>query len=217
MAGTTYKPSEMAAAILAIPGGIDTSDATAAADEILAGRTAYVNGVKIVGTATFAPTGQIITMMGKTAPTGYLACDGGVYDIADYAALAAYFAEQFEAANYFGGDGETTFAVPDLRGEFLRGSGTNSRENQGSGADVGTHQDATEHLFVAQGGSHWGFMASAQKKEKFKGANTVDTRIYSSREGAWTGNTWVSVPTDNVDVYYTSRPTNTSLLVCIKT
>ena len=26
------------------------------------------------------------------------------------------------SANYFGGDGETTFSVPDLRGEFLRGS-----------------------------------------------------------------------------------------------
>ena len=39
------------------------------------------------------------------------------------------------------GDGVTTFKVPNLLGEFLRGTGTNSYTNQGSGANVGVHQD----------------------------------------------------------------------------
>ena len=82
------------------------------------------------------PTGCIIQMMGITAPTGYLECDGQVYNISAYTRLANYFESQFGLKNYFGGDGTTTFAVPDLKGEFLRGSGTNSHTTEGSGASV---------------------------------------------------------------------------------
>ncbi len=58
------------------------------------------------------PVGHIISFMGNTAPKHYLACDGAEYNITDYPHLTQHFIDQFGTANYFGGDGTTTFAVP---------------------------------------------------------------------------------------------------------
>ena len=60
------------------------------------------------------PVGNIITYMGNNAPKHYLICDGGEYNIVDYPYLAQHFTDEFGSVNYFGGDGTTTFAVPDL-------------------------------------------------------------------------------------------------------
>ena len=62
----------------------------------------------------YAPIGTVVSIMGTTAPQDYLACDGTAYNISDYPQLADYFEAQFGSKNYFGGDGSTTFAVPDL-------------------------------------------------------------------------------------------------------
>lgn len=59
----------------------------------------------------------IIEMFGgDTAPVGYLECDGAVVLRATYPDLFAAIGETHGA-----GDGVTTFALPDLRGEFVRG------------------------------------------------------------------------------------------------
>lgn len=68
------------------------------------------------------PVGCIISFPGLAAPVGYLIADGTEYDISAYPRLAEFFRQQFGQANYFGGDGESTFAVPDLSGRFLLGS-----------------------------------------------------------------------------------------------
>lgn len=69
-----------------------------------------------------APIGSLTYFLGTEAPDGYLACDGAVHNIADYPDLASFIETQFQTKNHFGGDGETTFAVPDMRGRFLLGS-----------------------------------------------------------------------------------------------
>ena len=164
--------------------------------------------------AGFTPVGTVISVMGISAPANYLACDGTVYNIVDYPELATYFYQQFGSKNKFGGDGTTTFAVPDLRGEFLRGTGTNGHTDQGSGANVGVHQDATminqyftdnNNHIVARFKSNTDWMipngdASVPKGEaKYL---TIDATSGTS---------------SSVLYATTTRPTNTSVLYCIAT
>ena len=176
--------------------------------------------VKIPDIEEGPPIGEIISYMGTTAPNKFLICDGTAYNISDYPQLAQHFTDQFGAVNHFGGDGTTTFAVPDLRGEFLRGTGTATR-NTGTGAVVGEHQDATLHANVGSVGTSSDGWVGA-----FAGAGGISpTNIGNRNADATFGNsigiflgtnsnreaTFKGKPTT-----FTSRPTNTAVLYCIR-
>ena len=156
-----------------------------------------------------ALVGSVYSYMGVNVPLGYLACDGSTYNIADYPRLAGHIKGNFGSYNYFGGDGETTFAVPDLRGEFLRGTGTNSHNSQGSGLSVGTHQDGTQHLRTYVSNTYIGI---------YKGSAGEDNIIDADTLVPGTG--WVTASASKTNAqtsaYYTARPTNTSVLYIIK-
>ncbi|MCW8843024.1 MAG: tail fiber protein [Rhodobacteraceae bacterium] len=77
-------------------------------------------------TALMAPVGMIVPMARTGVPEGWIECDGRALTRADYPALFAAIGTAFGA-----GDGATTFTLPDLRGEFLRGW------DNGRGVDVG--------------------------------------------------------------------------------
>lgn len=83
--------------------------------------TIYANGSFKEGDC-----GDIKVWFSNTIPYGWLLCNG--QSCASYSNLTTFL-------------GKNT--VPDLRGEFLRGAGTNSHVEQGSGGSVGQHQDAT--------------------------------------------------------------------------
>jgi microcystin-dependent protein len=175
----------------------------------------YDKWIPMSGTGSSSdPIGTVISYMGNTPPSDYLACDGTIYNIADYQDLADHINTQFGSYNYFGGNGTTTFAVPDLRGEFLRGTGTNSHANQGSGAAVGTHQDGTDHLwdYVSTSGK-FGFRNETQSDSS---AKNVDSILSSQNNVKYTdyAGTWKN--SSGSDYAYTSRPTNTSVLYCIR-
>lgn len=157
------------------------------------------------------PVGTIISLMGKTAPKHYLICDGTEYQIKDYPHLAEYFKKEFGTVNHFGGDGTTTFKVPDLRGEFLRGTGTNSHVNQGNGATVGTHQDATE---VAMIQNYQNKTIGVDVGQSGWLSPNFDTAI-STAGGRRYQDVGIRTNSTNSNVI-TTRPTNTSVLWCIK-
>lgn len=162
------------------------------------------------------PTGAIVDFMAVRAPDGYLFCNGDTYNISDYPRLAAFFESQFGTKNHFGGDGTTTFAVPDLRGEFRRCTGTNGHTNQGNGANVGVHQDATtsskystapagtQHAIIYNSGNR---LYPTNFDSEFLSANGTLGLVTLTGTSGSTGNTKDLI---------TSRPTNTSVLTCIK-
>ena len=76
-----------------------------------------------------AQVGEIKEFAGIVAPNGWLFCHGQTLNIADKPALFAVI------GNVYGGDGVTTFALPDRRGKF--GIGASDAESVGiqSGSD----------------------------------------------------------------------------------
>jgi microcystin-dependent protein len=62
------------------------------------------------------PAGSVIFFAANAAPTGYLKANGATVSRTTYAALFSAIGTTFGA-----GDGSTTFVLPELRGEFIRG------------------------------------------------------------------------------------------------
>jgi hypothetical protein len=141
---------------------------------------------------------------------GWLYADGSVYNIADYPQLAAHYASHHGASNFYGGDGVTTFAVPDLRGEFLRGSGTNSHTNQGDGGAVGEHQDGTSTMVSFSDNM-------AMYIGRYDDQMSVRNPDYKESSGEYRYVNKTGGGDGNPDFgWFTSRPTNTSFPIYIK-
>ena len=73
-------------------------------------------GSFVVETAPGIPTGAVFHFAMSTAPTGYLVCDGSEVSRTTYSALFAAIGTTFGA-----GDTTSTFNLPELRGQFIRG------------------------------------------------------------------------------------------------
>jgi microcystin-dependent protein len=73
------------------------------------------------------PAGAVQAFAMNSAPSGWLAANGNEYaKTGDYAALFAAISTTYGETNGSGAAGTSHFRVPDLRGYFVRGSGTNS-------------------------------------------------------------------------------------------
>lgn len=96
---------------------------------------------------SLVPPGTVIAFGGSTTPKGWLLCDGSDVSRTKYASLFAAIGIAWGS-----GDGATTFALPDLRGRFLRGV------DQGAGRDP----DSAARTASAPGGNAGDAVGSVQ-------------------------------------------------------
>ena len=105
------------------------------------------------------PTGAVVPFGGSSAPTGFLLCAGQAVSRSTYSALFGVI-----STTYGGGDGSSTFGIPDLRGRVVAGKddmgGTSADRltGQTGGVDgdnlAGTGGAETHALTEAQLASH---------------------------------------------------------------
>ena len=100
----------------------------------------------------FTPAGQVAAYAMSAAPQGWLKCNGAAISRSTYSNLFKAIGTTFGV-----GDGSTTFNLPDLRGEFIRGfddgRGVDNSSialvcNTTNGSSAVTVQDGTSGLFV---------------------------------------------------------------------
>ena len=84
------------------------------------------------------PTGTVFCRAASVVPTGYLECNGAAVSRTTYSALFGIIGVQYGTGN-----GSSTFNLPDLRGEFIRGfdhgRGVDSNRSMASAQAAGNH------------------------------------------------------------------------------
>jgi phage-related tail fiber protein len=148
------------------------------------------------------PTGTIINVAMNTAPTGYLKANGATVSRSTYAALFAAIGTTFGV-----GDGSTTFELPDLRGEFVRGW-DDGRGVDGSRAFGSTQADELEAHNHIGGSKTFTSLANA-----YGVVSTDSGNISSFASGTFARELANTSTTGGTE----TRPRNIALLACIKT
>ena len=161
--------------------------------------------------------GEVAFFARTTPPSGWLKANGAAISRTTYAALFAAIGTTFGA-----GDGRTTFNLPDLRGEFIRGldDGRNIDNGRGLGSKQG---DAIRNI-----SGHFGVRGIYNNNGAPHGTIIVQTNgvITSTSGGDWdaigrtSGSSKITTVTidasRSVPTAAENRPRNIALLACIK-
>ena len=156
--------------------------------------TGTVTGVNILQTAG-VPAGAVMAFAMNSAPSGWLSADGSAVSRTTYATLFTAI-----GTTHGTGDGSATFNLPDLRGIFVRGSGSQTISGTTYSAvfpdkqqdALKSHQHPTGYQVTTTAGY---------------GANNGGTFASATATGS---NTGLVGDTE-------TRPANIALLHCIKT
>ena len=151
-----------------------------------------------VSTPAGVPTGSVFTMATTTVPSGYLECNGAAVSRTTYADLFAAI-----GTTWGSGNGSSTFNVPDLRGEFVRG--------WDNGSGIGTDRTfACSQSHQLQEHSH-----TITAIEQNVGDPPNPITIKHLRSSGTTATTQTSGSTGNFGAE--TRPRNIAMMYVIKT
>jgi len=207
-----------ASTYLALAGGTLTGDLTLTGNPTtanMASTKGYVDTqiAAIPATSDQTPAGTVIYTARSTAPPGYLKANGAAIDRTTFDVLFAAIGTQFGVGN-----GSTTFNLPDLRGEFVRGWSDN--KNVDAGRTLGSNQaDATAKngLSLVAAPNHKHTMRNSATDNLAQGpvAKNINyiTNTGSGTETGLNGGHNHTVQSTDTE----TRPRNVALLVCIKT
>ncbi len=157
-----------------------------------------------------APAGAVQYFAMQKAPVGWLKADGSAVSRKEYANLFAAVGTMFGA-----GDGSTTFNLPDLRGEFIRGF------DDGRGVDssrvLGSRQNGSLMTFDLRSDAIWGLSETTQSRATALSTFCLDeisgVNINGKLNWVAQGGRSDSAIDGGAGV---SRPRNVALLACIK-
>ena len=144
------------------------------------------------------PAGVVVWFASSSPPQGYLICDGRGASRIAYPALFAVI------GTTFGAPSTTTFNLPDLRGEFIRGM------DRGRGVDIG-RGFGTSQPDAFQDHIH------SMPPQYYRGASPSGTRLFIAADtnGAQLASNGTGTPSTGNHGSET-RPRNVALLPCIK-
>jgi len=153
--------------------------------------------------------GYVLPFATSSVPSGYLECNGSALSRTVYADLFAII-----GTTYGAGDGSTTFNIPDLRGEFIRGF------DNGRGIDngrvVGSPQGDAIRNITGTVVSNYISSSPNNGVGALKSSIQQTFHRYNYLSGTYWGakldfNASLAVPTANEN-----RPRNIAMMYCIK-
>jgi len=175
----------------------------------------YITGLGSNQAEYGMPAGSVIHVAMDTAPNGYLKANGAAISRTTYDKLFTAIGTRFGS-----GDGSTTFNLPDLRGEFIRG--WDDSKGVDASRAIGSSQKGSYIAFDLNRDGVWS--ASAQNTSYLDaraqvGVDAYNTSDYSTLRA--TGSVPAAQqPIPPVDGNQFSdgvvRPRNIALLACIK-
>ena len=156
-----------------------------------------------------APTGAVFAMAHSTVPSGYLECNGAAVSRSTYANLFSVL-----STTYGTGDGSSTFNLPDLRGEFIRGW-DNSRGID-SGRAIASYQadenKAHTHSVTDPGHTHTWVRQDSQNDAGYRPWPASNNDVVASTQNTGSSTTGISIASSGSE----SRPRHYAMMYVIK-
>jgi microcystin-dependent protein len=198
---TTSKIADGAVTDVKLASGIDASKLTTGTLPIARIADSSVTQAKLAS-GVGIPAGAVMPFAMNSAPAGWLAADGSNVNRTTYAALFTAI-----STTYGAGDGSTTFTLPDLRGYFVRGSGTNS-----DGTAAGTF--GAKQADALQGHRH--SLSNGSLVWRNTGGPSLGGTGASSAFNLSVGDPTADGTNGTPRTASETRPANIALLYCIK-